>query len=372
MMQTIIPGEKDADGANLQSLHSSKKEGMNISSETSQRIKNMGLFCAFLVVGIHVDWHPDSGSVGWFFHHVISRGVCLIAVPYFFIVSGFFLAKHFNEVNWWSTEVKKRLRTLVVPFYTCTVLYILLSTPLTIVADHLAGRSFGTNLVWLHDWLWALGLDFTRPTMTPLWYVRWLVVLVVLSNLLKVLVTRLRYVFLAGLAILGLACECMPKGFFYDVLTEGMYPNCGPALGTFYFSLGFFIQMERIKIRMTSWMSMINLVGVMLLVVGICCVDNDQLNRVLLLATVPVFLLWVYCNMPSIKVSNRITSLAFPIYLIHCPVIVYLSLILDRLPIGKVSQSMAIYCGAALGSIGLSLMLRKFAPRFASVIFGGR
>ena len=345
---------------------------MDISPKTRQKIKNMGLLCACLVVGIHVDWHPASGNICWFLHHVIRRGVCLIAVPYFFVVSGFFLAKHFEETNWWCTEVKKRLRTLVIPFYACTALYIVLTTPLTIVADHLAGRSFGTNLIWLHDWVWTLGLDFAKPTMTPLWYVRWVVVLVVLSGVLKVLIANLRYVFLGGLAILGLACECMPRGLLYDVLTEGMFPNCGPALGTFYFSVGIFIQMNHIKLRMPRWMSMINFIVVMLLVAGICCVENDCLKRVLLLTAVPIFLLGVYCNMPSIQVPNRITSLSFPIYLIHCPVIVYLTLIVNRLPIGKLPQSLGIYCGAVLGSIVVSLMVRKFTQRIASIVFGGR
>ena len=344
----------------------------HISAETSQRIKNMGLLCACLVVGIHVNWYPDSGNACWFLHHVFRRGVCLIAVPFFFVVSGFFLAQHFEEAHWWGSAVKKRIKSLEVPFYCWTALYIMMSAPFAIIADHVAGRSFGTNLIWMHDWVWTLGLDFTRATMTPLWYLRCLFVFVVLSVAFKFLVLKLKWVFLIGLAILGLGCEYMPKCFLYDILTEGILPNCGPALGAFYFSLGMLIQTEHLRLRSTRWLSILNLIGVALLVVGICYATDDHLGQVMLLLAVGLSMFLVYCNMPSAKWPSWLTGLSFPIYLVHGPVIFYLDMVVKRLPLSNLLQAIIVYMGAVLGSVTISLLLKKFTPGFARVVFGGR
>ncbi len=60
---------------------------MKINPEVSAKIANMGIVCAFLVLFIHL---PTGGNdfVGWYF----SRGIDKMAVPFFFMASGYLLA----------------------------------------------------------------------------------------------------------------------------------------------------------------------------------------------------------------------------------------------------------------------------------------
>ena len=54
----------------------------------SQKIRNMSLLCAVLVVFIHIEWPFTSMlSSGWFLYQLFNTGVSAIAVPYFFVVS---------------------------------------------------------------------------------------------------------------------------------------------------------------------------------------------------------------------------------------------------------------------------------------------
>ena len=61
--------------------------------EISQKIKNMGLLCAILVVFIHIEWPINYKiSVGWLMYHLFNDGLSAIAVPFFFFLSGFFVS----------------------------------------------------------------------------------------------------------------------------------------------------------------------------------------------------------------------------------------------------------------------------------------
>ena len=80
---------------------------MKISAETSQKIKKMSFICSLLVVCIHVTWCADNTfSLGWLIEQGVRQGIARIAVPFFFVVSGFFLAQHFEKRGGGSEKLR--------------------------------------------------------------------------------------------------------------------------------------------------------------------------------------------------------------------------------------------------------------------------
>lgn len=70
---------------------------ISISPELSSRISVLCFVCACMVVLIHVPVPSTVGSAGWYLSSIFSYGACLISVPFFLIVSGFFLGRHLGE-----------------------------------------------------------------------------------------------------------------------------------------------------------------------------------------------------------------------------------------------------------------------------------
>ena len=84
-----------------------------VSEELSCKFKNMAIVCAILVVFIHIPLgRLESGSVLWVFDMLVRWGIAQIAVPFFFVASGYFLAGHIGEDGWWKREILKRIRAL--------------------------------------------------------------------------------------------------------------------------------------------------------------------------------------------------------------------------------------------------------------------
>lgn len=204
-----------------------------ISSTTSSRLANMGLWCAVLVVFQHVGHDLPRESLGWWVQNVLGGGISRIAVPFFFLASGFFLAGHFNERGWWLREIFKRCRTLLVPLLFWSVFGMLWSAFWTALANHLAGRPIGDSIPLFHgEWIPGVGI---------LWFIRTLFCLVVVSPLLLWVIRRF-----GCLAVVG---------FFaiYWLGNSFVVPQCDANLGDFlfygvsfegiaYFALGLFLR----------------------------------------------------------------------------------------------------------------------------------
>ena len=214
---------------------------MNISEISSRKIKNMSLLCAIFVVSIHIEWsHDRSLSLGWFMYNAIAQGIACIAVPFFFVVSGYFLAQHFDEEGWWSREVKKRIKSLVAPFILWSIIAVVSAVPLSIIADLIAHRPFGESIYVLNDcnWIRMFGMDLTDfPLHVPLWYVRCLFLFVLTGFLFKICVTRFKYLWLACAFAFLLVCNHLPAENVREFFRMGY-----SAGGIFYFSVGVAIQ----------------------------------------------------------------------------------------------------------------------------------
>lgn len=80
--------------------------------EVSNKIKNLSFLCSLAVVAIHCGWDEDSLMKSFF-----CEGVARIAVPFFFVVSGYFLARHIGEDGWYKQELRKRVASLLIPYF---------------------------------------------------------------------------------------------------------------------------------------------------------------------------------------------------------------------------------------------------------------
>ena len=344
-----------------------------ISAKVSEKIRNMSLICAFLVVSIHVDW-PDGIplSAGWFIYNVVKEGVARIAVPFFFIVSGFFLAQHFNEEKWHDREVRKRLKSLVVPFVTWSIITLVAITPLSIIADIIAHRPFGTSIYFIdqYNYLMVFGFDLADfPIHVPLWYVRCLFLFVLVAFVFKWLVEKLGYMWLCA-------------AFLFNLFRADIISNAGlseffrmgfSASGIFYFSLGIFFARHKVSCLSNKGAMICGIAGCLLLTTNVVFVYNEwRYGGYLMSIALPFLIYFVWHFISDKKWPRWLTNCSFPIFLMHTIMFGYLAVILKRLPLTELQNACFMYFASIIGSIAITVILRRFSPRLASLLFGGR
>ena len=94
---------------------------VKISERTSRKIARLGVVCAMLVVFIHsyLAHAPDApfNPVASFVQEMLSQGVSRIAVPFFFMVSGFFLYRDYEfTFAWFRKKLVSRFWSLGIPY----------------------------------------------------------------------------------------------------------------------------------------------------------------------------------------------------------------------------------------------------------------
>ena len=341
-----------------------------ISATTSQKIKNMSLLCAAYVVAIHMGLPGGRETSTWLVHQILVEGFARTAVPFFFVVSGFFLSAHFSEEGWWWREVKKRISSLVVPFFIWSLIAVIISVPSSIVADLIAHRPFGTSIYMFHEtnWLRIVGIDLTDvPILGALWYVRCLFFFVLLSPFILFLLSKLRIGWLILCFTLHILHSHISSPAVSSFLIRGF-----SIYGLFYFSVGVFIrQYQNFKMtrKKAFWGAAI---GISLLVTKIIFFYNTWRFQILVGKLSVPFLLYVTWHFMSAKSWPLwLTSCAFPIFLMH-GLLIY---ILYRLRIYQeilMWQPMVNFIVGFFGSIIVTNLLRRTIPRLSQILFGGR
>ena len=262
---------------------------------SSNRFRWMSFCCACLVPLIHmtsfgvVSLENSVGSSMLF--HFLHHGIASIAVPYFFFASGFWLGKHDLEVDY-TSEIKKRCVTLLIPIM------------------------IWGSLWWVYRWRcsvsWSstVGLCVGLPKYEPLWFLRTLFIIVIVSPVLRKLSeNRLWMLFLFVFSI-GYPLF-VGRGILYQFLRYFISPG-----GIFWFSCGLIMSDKR-KIH---WLTMerclvLFAIGILILALKIylpdvCMISVNQM-------AVPFLLCGLSGLMPKREIPYIFTSIPMLMYLSH-------------------------------------------------------
>ncbi len=201
-----------------------KKDCLTLQSQTFDWLRFPLIVC---VVFIHNPCRPAlnfeeivSGSFSMMSCYNLIRVVLTyvlthIAVPAFYVISGylFFYNTRIWNFDIYKTKIKKRFHTLIIPYILWNVIAYALLFGVVLVKNICTGDwngdfSLSLDIFWNY-YSWKSGYDWlgneivhTAPINLPLWFLRDLIVLSILSPLLYWLVTRFKYYFIAILFFL--------------------------------------------------------------------------------------------------------------------------------------------------------------------------
>jgi surface polysaccharide O-acyltransferase-like enzyme len=171
----------------------------------SQKLKNISFILMIMVVFLH-SYNIDikqSGQIlyfqknwNWIIQNFISNGLTRIAVPLFFLISGYlFVFKSDLTRTDFAQKIKKRIQTLLVPylfwaFFGLFVYYVLQSFPQS-------QPFFTKKLIKEYDFSEWVNAVFYEPIPYQLWFLRDLIIMSFLSPLICFFIKKLNWKYLS-------------------------------------------------------------------------------------------------------------------------------------------------------------------------------
>ena len=342
-----------------------------LDARTSSKIAGFGLVCAFFVAMLHVPQPVpvDSSTSAWWLFHLTAGTFGRLGVPFYFVASGFFLARHFSEPSWWRREIAKRLSSLLVPFVLWLALWNAAEGVLAVLSNYRSGANLIDGLPSGWVLLTRLGINpFDYPSDIPLWFVRSLLLYVAASCVLLPALKKARLLLPAVVLILSAALR----------LVDGGSDACRflsrfvSLHGLFYFLVGASLSLGilRMPVR-NAFLAIFCVAGVIgLFASQFLAAHNVVWWGVLHEFSLPFALLSAWLVFPHVAWPSSLTSLTFPVYVLH----VFAIRALDIAMYGDMScfglgLKFIVVCVVSLLAAAMS---RRCLPRFHSFAFGGR
>lgn len=351
-----------------------------MSRELSNKIANMSFVCACLVVLIHAPgfktgWLPNDFIYTW-----VKHGLTMIAVPVFFIISGFLLGRHINEIGWYCRAIKSRIRSLVIPFFALNLLWL----PIFFLSHYIGVRYFGADdsnramdFTVMNILYWAGFLPWGGGCVGALWYIRALLYLVLLSPVLAHFLSKGGFAPYLMLALF-LCAWCWQSRLHLDgtCLWEPMtFTFCFSC--PLYFSIGMMLSKCDVLRLPTICYIVIASISICLFACCILCPASDQSVKTFMrfLTTISLALaLWSVipsCAWPHVLVRN-----SFRIFVLHGMVLFVLPFPFKACGLWTRILSWPVVVPIWVITIAVSIvaaeLLRRYAPKTSALVFGGR
>lgn len=351
-----------------------------LSETLSKKISAIGLLGTILVVSIHVSYKPELGSFGWWFHNVMGGpGLASIAVPYFFAVSGFMLARHADVMGWWKKECRKRLRTLLVPYLVWNALYWSIFYLPKIITGKSAFSLGGDRGLYR-----VLGLyPLLCPIISHLWFVRCLMLCAICSFFI-VWLCRCKSVGWGYVLVMVITYFTIPVLYKNYDDWSNWFVVMSTLKGFTYFSLGMYLCYHPIVVNRPKLVGGIAfLIGITLFCIrcqGTCLAIDGFPYYQLECGAIAFSLAGVWLLWPGWTFPKWMTSAAFPIYCMHifsqAAFVGTARRMFGIADTNATTSLLSVYLVEIAfvwaASMGITLFLRRYLPWFAKIAFGGR
>ena len=351
-----------------------------ITDRLSARIANMSLFAALLVVIIHAPFPSKIGSPTWMLYYFMRYTLGTIAVPYFFLVAGFFIARRYGERNWFGTALKKRVFSLLVPFVLWSTIIASFMPICIIFANALHSRNLNImDAFSLVNWFCVFGFDPIEAVI-PLWFLRALYILVLLSPVLLRLIDKFPCATLVGFYLIYYLVNpghvdsniwWIPT-WWQSFFRHGLLS----VEGLFYFTFGAFLFKHRIPLKDRDGL-LIGAIGLAIGFLRMAFIIRGMKEPMPLIAlSIPCVMIGVWKLVQNVRIPREITSCAFPLYLIHVIFVKVLWLAVSNTGYGNIAESCAGLIASWLFCTVCPIVcisgFRKYLPKVSYFVFGGR
>ena len=302
-----------------------------------------------------------------------------VSVPLFFIMSGylFFYNTTFSK-ECYLRKLKKRIKTLLVPYLFWNGLYLAFNIAVAYIptlTSLFKGSPISFEYALSAFWGCKEDLDYLYPISYQFWFIRDLMVMVILSPI--------HYLFIKNTKGWGIICIALLWGLDFSIPYVGMRGMGSDAI--FFFMLGawFSINKENIITESRKIAIITYIVYPLCVIADICTIDenfNIYIHNLGIIIGV-----FFYFNLARLIVQNtQLNNLAFWssasffVFAIHDPWIltqIRKLMIAFFRPISDVSLLFFYFTSILLTifiAIIIYIVLKKIAPRFTTIVTGSR
>lgn len=308
----------------------------------------------------------------WLIQNFISNGITRIAVPLFFLISGFLFVRGSTfTLEDYKVKIAKRSKTLVIPYLFWTLLGLLLYFIMQIIPQ--SQGFFTKKLIVDYDFTEWLNAIFNEPIPYQLWFLKDLIVMVFLSPLIIFLVKKLKMLYLGII-------------FIFWMLSQDTVFLTSEAL--LFFSIGIYgsvfqpksiaLRSKKVYLLLLVWVLILTLKTVLPLFS-----DNNLLECILLKASILIGIVafWLFLD----RFANRLATnkvflfgmtFSFFIYLFHEPLLTIVKKALFKAVSFSSFTSLIIYLVAPLITILVCVFVGVIFKALAKSLYlfstGGR
>lgn len=316
----------------------------------------------------------QTSFVADFIRNFISNGVARIAVPLFFLMSGylFFIGFKWSIQNY-VTKIRSRIKTLIIPFVfwnIATLLIIALAQAIPATQIFFSGKNALIVNFSIFDYFNAI-IGFTRsPIAYQFWFIRDLIILVLFAPLINIINKSVPLPFICILLLYW--------------LTDGSPLYVPSSEAILFFSIGAYLGSKNKSLFVFDNLGfIISLLYFIIVTVDVITINqsfNPYLHKIGIVFGIlcALFLTGIIVNIEKMKLLIvQLSSASFFVYAVHEPLLTILKKIAYKTIHPASSFSiLCIYLFIPTITIILSLIVYRIissiSPKFVSIVTGGR